>query len=106
MLVHNHKRFYVRNYLLVLNKTEEATYVGVFSELKYRSENYGKVHLWLNFNRFNTETNQIDYFYMFLKNEIQLYDSFYLGFKLSHRYSRTSGDKVKNQFSLDVSWQI
>lgn len=106
MLVYRQDNFYVRNYISFLNKTDEPTYVGYFSEIKHRSDNYGAIHLWLNFSRMNIESNQLDYFYGFLKNEIPMYNSLYLSFKLSHRYNRSATDKHLNQFSIDMSWQI
>ncbi len=69
MLVHQTDNYYFRNYLLVLDKTDEPTYIGIFSEVKLRTTNYGKVHLWINMSRFNRDTNHLDYFYTFIKTK-------------------------------------
>ncbi len=106
MLVNQTDKFYLRNYISTLKKTDEPLYVGFFSEIRIRPQNYGLIHFWFNFSRFNTDSNRLDYFYGFIKNEIPVHNSFYISFKLSHRYSRSATDKHQNQFSINVSWQI
>ncbi len=106
LFIYAPEKLYVRTYLSYIDKTEELSYSGIFSELKYRSNNFGLIHLWLNINRLNYHTNQLDYFYGFLKNQINLYNSLSLSFKISHRYNRLTTDKYQNQFSIDVKWKL
>ncbi len=106
MLVQQTEQIYFRNYVLTLQKTDEPLYIGFFSEVKFHSHDYGLIHLWLNFSRVNMNTNKLDYFYGFIKNEIPVHNSFFISFKLSHRYNRSAADKHRNQFSIDASWQI
>ncbi len=106
MLVYNPDNLYVRSYIQYSHKTDKPRYVGFFSEIKQYSKNYGLLHLWLSLSEINSNTKQLDYFYGFIKNEIDLFDSLSVSFKLSHRYKRSATDKNVNQFSLNMNWQI
>ena len=95
-----------RSYLLYTKYDNQDDKYGFFSEVRYKSTNYGNTHFWFNLGQFDRHRSQINYLYLFVKNEKNISDYIKLGFKFSHRYDRSASNKYENQFSIDLSYRL
>lgn len=94
--------FDLRNYIEYNDDLYDRRYLSLFSRVRGDVRNFGRVDVWLNFDKINYEDSRLDYFYGYLSEMVDVNNTVELGAKYSYRYSRSSSDKYESQFMIEM----
>ena len=92
----------LRSYLGYSDDKKNNHYLSLFYRSKYHAGNIGTFELWLNLDKYNLDRNQIDYFYGYVKESVNLTEIIELGAKYSYRYGRFYSSQSLSGFWLEV----
>lgn len=95
-------KFSVRSYIAYNTKSSRRDYVSFFVNLKYRSHKVGSLEIWSNLARFDLRYSAIDYWYIYIKNEQQLFSGVAIAMKLSHSYDRNPNGEHRTVILLEL----
>lgn len=91
-----------RAYLSYRTDDRENDYLSFLATMRYHTERLGQIQLWANLYQINTKLERVDYWYLFIKNEIKLYENWFSTVKLSHTYNRRSDNKDITVLSMEI----
>jgi len=100
------RTFSLRSYVGYIRDKKDKEYISCFVRARRSFRDFGSVEMWLNFDRINTETGQIDYFYGYIKEAVKPTSFLEIGAKYSYRYSRWYSDREQSILQLEakVEW--
>lgn len=101
-LTYRSKKINWRTYLGYGTKDEAEDYLSFFLNFRFQTERLGQFQFWGNIYQLQTDFEDIDYWYCFIKNEIKLYENWFSSVKLSHSYDRRSDNKDITVFAMEI----
>ena len=96
----------IRTYLSYNTKTAEDDYMSLFANLRFETNELGRMNVWGNLREYNHNTNQIDYWYVYIENQNDLFENLSVSTKFSHSYRRENKEPHLSTFSVGIKGQI
>jgi len=97
---------YTRSYIGLENDRNGREYLSLFSRGSADIKLPGKLDYWFNLSRIDMEDLQVDYFYAYIKESLEIFSFFEMAAKYSYRYSRNFSDSYQSTFFIEalVKW--
>jgi hypothetical protein len=92
----------LRSYLGYRYDSRDRKFLAHFTRIRLSHRVFKNIELWLNLGRYNFKTNQLDYFYGFVRESVEILPNFELGAKYIYRYNRNYYDRTDETFQLDL----
>jgi len=90
----------LRSYIAYNTSDAREDYLSLFVDVRLETRNLGKLEIWSNLGRLDEDG--VEYWYVFVRNELQLLNSIEMAAKFGNAYSRDSGDKYRPVISLEL----
>jgi len=97
-------RFSLRSYIAYSTSTERSDYVSLFAVLRLSRPELGRLELWSNLARLDSDG--VEYWYMYIRNERQLLDGVWVAVKLGYTYYQGEADRYHPVLSLELRTQL
>jgi len=96
------ERFDLRSYVAFTRDKYDNNYMSYFTRIEYDYSSSSFFEAWLNLDKFSHGRGQVDYFYGFIREGINLSETFAIAVKYSYRYNRTYTDREHSIFQLEA----
>lgn len=93
----------IRTYFGFRNDNDGDNFLSHFIRAKLKNKIFKELEIWLNFSRINIETSNIDYFYGYLRELVNVSKSMALAIKYIYRYNRAYSDREESTLYLETS---
>jgi len=98
--------FDFKNYIEYTDDLYEHEYLSFYARVRGYVDTFGRLDLWLNFDKIDHRDGRFDYFYGYISETAEINNRFEFGAKYSYRYSRSSSDSNESQVMIEtkVKW--
>jgi hypothetical protein len=90
----------LRSYIAYNTSDDRSDYLSLFVNVRMDTPDFGKLEIWSNLSRLDKDG--VEYWYVFIRNELQLLDGMEMAAKLGNAYNRDGGDKYRPVISLEL----
>ncbi|MCP4703071.1 MAG: hypothetical protein GY865_00555 [candidate division Zixibacteria bacterium] len=103
-LEYNYKlpNYSIRSFLGYTSKNEDQKYLSFHFRSKLKNNFFKEIEFWVNFSRINIETSNIDYFYAYIREMIDLTKTVSLAIKYRYRYNRSFDKPEESTIYLET----
>ncbi len=103
-LEYNYKlpQFSLRSFLGYTYDNENQKYLSFHFRTKLKNKILKEIEFWVNFSRINIETGNIDYFYGYIKEMVDITKTVSLAVKYRYRYNRRFAEPVESTIYLET----
>lgn len=90
----------LRSYIAYNTGYGRKDYLSLFADVRLETRNLGKLEIWSNLGRLDKDG--VEYWYVFVRNELQLMDGIEMAAKFGNAYNRDAGNKYRPVISLEL----
>ena len=90
----------LRSYIAYNTSDAREDHLSLFVDVRLETRNLGKLEIWSNLGRLDEDG--VEYWYVFVRNELQLLDGIEMAAKFGNAYNRDGGDKYRPVISLEL----
>ncbi len=103
-LEYNYKspQFSLRSFLGYTYANDEKKYLSHLFRVKLKNKIFKEIEFWVNFSRINIETSNIDYFYGYIKEMVDITKTVSLAVKYRYRYNRNFTEPEESTIYLET----
>jgi len=85
----------LRSYIAHNTRDDRSDYLSLFVNVRVEMTTLGKLEIWSNLGRLDEDG--VEYWYVFIRNELQLLDNMEMAAKIGNAYNRDSGNKYRKR---------